>query len=123
MNVIKAYKFLKRKVYEFLKVMTAQEAYEYANDVLKAPFPEGEDTIAKSAEYSYLYALNVINGRFPEGEDAIAMNSEYAYLYAKDVIKGRWPKGEKVIYENERYIKDYEELSHLPPSRPEFFKY
>ena len=65
----------------------------------------------------------MINGRFPEGEDAIAKSAEYACRYAVNVIKGIWPEGEKVIYKNKIYIKDYEKLSHLPPSRPAFFIY
>ncbi|MGZ8924356.1 MAG: hypothetical protein ACXW2E_00600 [Nitrososphaeraceae archaeon] len=44
-------------------------AYQYVKNVLKSPFPEGEDAIATSADYSY--ARDVIKGKFEKGEDAI----------------------------------------------------
>ncbi|MEM4511424.1 MAG: hypothetical protein QXD25_01275 [Nanopusillaceae archaeon] len=71
-------------------------SYLYAKDVIKGPFPKGEDTIAKNPWNSYNYALNILKGPFPKREDTIAQDSEYSYLYAKNIIKDLWPKGKKL---------------------------
>lgn len=55
--------------------MNAMKAYDYALNVLKAPFPLGEIAIATDALYSYLYALTILKAAFPEGEKAIATSS------------------------------------------------
>jgi hypothetical protein len=68
-------------------------AYCFARDVIKGPWPEGEDTISKDAEWSYYYAKAVIKGPWPKGEDVISKEAEYSYYYAKDVIKGPFSKG------------------------------
>jgi hypothetical protein len=72
-------------------------SYNYARDVIKGPWPEGEDTISKDAEWSYYYAKAVIKGPWPKGEDAIIQDAYFSYQYAKEVIKGPFPKGEKAI--------------------------
>ena len=40
---------------------------------------EGEDFIAKHADFSFFYATEVLEKRFPEGEDAIATDGRYSY--------------------------------------------
>jgi len=75
-------------------------AYQYAKDVIKGRWPEGEPEIAKDPKFSYFYAKNVINGRWPEGEPAISKDPENAYYYAKYVIKGRFIEGEPIIAKN-----------------------
>lgn len=51
-----------------------------------------EDAIAKDSKYAYQYANDIIKGPFPKGEDSIATDSDYAYSYAEDVLKGPFPK-------------------------------
>jgi hypothetical protein len=72
-------------------------AYDYAKDVIKGRFPEGEQAIAKSSKYAYMYAKDVIKGRWPEGEAAIAKHAWWSYGYAIHVIKERFPAGEEAI--------------------------
>ena len=79
------------------KIMTPREAFYYARDVLHAPFPEGEATIATSVECSFAYARDVLKAPFPLGEAAIATNVECSYLYAKDILKAPFPLGETAI--------------------------
>ena len=74
--------------------------------VLKKLFAMGEKEIANS-ELAYNYARNIIKGRFPEGEAAIAKHPVYAYEYARDIIKGRWPEGEAVIAEEPNWAFYY----------------
>ena len=62
---------------------SAQFAYYYARDVLKGPFPTGEEAIAKDAYYAFQYAKNILKGPFPAGEEAIAKDAYYAFQYAK----------------------------------------
>ena len=81
--------------------------FNYAHDVRKGRFREGEAAIAKDAFYSYYYAKQVIHGRFIEGEAAIAKDARYSYLYAKLVIKGRFPEGEAAISKDVHYSYYY----------------
>jgi hypothetical protein len=66
---------------------TPEEVFGYALDVLKAPFPAGEEAIAENAEYSYRYAFYVLKAPFPAAEAAIAENAGWAYCYACAVLK------------------------------------
>ena len=79
---------------------SAQFAYYYARDVLKGPFPTGEEAIAKDAYYAFQYAKNILKGPFPAGEEAIAKNAGFAKLYAKRVLK-------KDFYLNGKLIAKY----------------
>ena len=81
-------------------------AYEYSDEIIKRRFPLGEKAIAKDPQTAHYYAVHTIKGRFPEGEEAIA-KSDYAYHYAKVVIKGRWPLGEKAIAKDPMYAYQY----------------
>ena len=66
-------------------------AYNYARDVIKGRWPEGEPTIAKDPHQAYNYALDVIKGRWPEAEEAMA-KSEYKnrYLHLFPDAKDDW---------------------------------
>ena len=75
-------------------------AYWYAANVIKGPWPKGEDAIASDASCAYNYAVNVIRGRWPKGEDAIARDAKFSYWYSLTVIKLPWPKGEDAIASN-----------------------
>lgn len=81
--------------------------YYYAAEILKAPFPEGEDNIARNGHYSFLYAKRVLKGPFPKGEDALAKHPDIAVDYAIYVLKDRFPKGEPAIRTNVVYWRQY----------------
>jgi lambda repressor-like predicted transcriptional regulator len=85
-------------------------SFLYARDFLKAPFPLGEAAISRNSCYSFAYAFNVLKAPWPEGEDAIAKDAGYSYLYAKEVLKKPFPLGEKAISTNGYYIEIYKEL-------------
>ena len=55
------------------------EKYENNPEELK----KREKYIAKDAEYSYDYARDVLRGPFPLGEEAIAKDKDFAYFYAR----------------------------------------
>jgi lambda repressor-like predicted transcriptional regulator len=82
-------------------------SFDYAKYVIKVPFPKGEKVISQDAEYSYYYAKNVIKGPWPKGEDAISKNALLSYYYAKNVIKGPWPKGEDAISQDDYWSSRY----------------
>jgi lambda repressor-like predicted transcriptional regulator len=82
-------------------------AYWFALEVIKGPWPKGEDVISKSAHWSYDYARDVIKGPWPEGEDAISQDAGWSHCYAKYVIKGPWPKGEDVISKDVHWSSRY----------------
>ena len=44
--------------------MDAHYAFFYARDVLKGPFPAGEEVLAKNETYSQRYADNVLEADF-----------------------------------------------------------
>ena len=62
-------------------------SYKYAVDVLKGPFPAGEEAISKVAEYACEYARYALKGPFPAGEAAIATDIFCSEDYAIDVLK------------------------------------
>ena len=79
---------------------SAFHAYLYARDVLKGPFPAGEEAIAKDAMFAYYYAREVLKGPFPAGEETIAKKTWYASQYAGAVLK-------KDFYLNDKLIAKY----------------
>ena len=91
-------------------IKTSGDAFRYALNVLKTPFPEGEAAIATDAKCSFAYARDVLKASFSNGEAAIATDAELSYLYAKDILHAPFPLGEKAIAINEYYFKKYKEL-------------
>lgn len=87
----------RKEMIENIIATNAQESYKYAREILKGPFPKGEDSIAQDPEYSFFYARDVLKKPFPKGEDAIATDPVLSYEYAEKVLKGPFPKGENVI--------------------------
>jgi hypothetical protein len=63
-------------------------AYWFAKNVIKGPWPEGEDAISKDTYFSYQYAKEVFKGPFPKGEKAISKDAFWSSRY-NDYIKGR----------------------------------
>ena len=82
---------------------SAKYAYSYAEDILKGPFPAGEEAIAKDKTYAFLYARDYLKGPFPAGEVAIAKDARFANFYAADVLKGPFPAGEAAIAKSAGY--------------------
>ena len=72
-------------------------ALQYAKEVIRGRWPEGEDAIATDPVSASQYAREVIKGRWPEAEAVIAKDPKSAVWYAREVIKGRWPKAEATI--------------------------
>jgi hypothetical protein len=84
-----------------------QYTYNYALNVIKGRWIDGEDIIKTNSHYAYNYAACVIKNRWIEGESIIKNSAEYAFHYAKHVIKGRWVEGEEAIKTNSVYAFDY----------------
>ena len=92
-------------------------AAEYAENVLKGRFPEGEPVIIKAGIVSIEYARDVIKGRWPEFENRLINNpNDYDYDeevgdvimgYIGEVIQGRWPEIEPFIFSNDYLKREY----------------
>lgn len=78
----------------------SQYSYDYAEKILKGPFPKGENIISKNPFLSIDYSINVLKGPFPKGENIISENQNASYRYATEIIKGIWEKGHKAISQN-----------------------
>jgi hypothetical protein len=78
-------------------VTDAECAYNYARDVIKSKWVEGETIIATNPTYAYLYARDIIKGEFPKGEKIIATDPKWAAYYALDVINDKWVEAEPII--------------------------
>ena len=76
-------------------------AFYYARDVLKGPFPAGEEVIAKNIDFAYYYVRDILKGPFPAGEEAISKDADSAFQYAKHALK-------KDFYFNSKLIAKYE---------------
>jgi hypothetical protein len=79
--------------------MTAEQAYAFAEDIIKGPFPEGEHVIASVPEVAVNYARFILERRWPECEEAILeeANIETIWSYLRWVIKAPWPEAEEII--------------------------
>lgn len=95
-NDIKSGKLTEKDVTEELIVI----CYNYAKNIIKSRFYEGEKFILTSAFHSFNYACNVVQGPFREAERIIASDSSCAYNYAYNVLKGRFLDGEPTIYQS-----------------------
>lgn len=97
------------EVPEFIPIFAkkADTAYEYAYNVRRGRFPEGESIIATSPEFSFNYARNILQKPFPAGEDSIAQDPSVAINYAYYVLKDRFKKAEPLIRENPRFWGPY----------------
>jgi lambda repressor-like predicted transcriptional regulator len=86
---------------------SAEASYIYAGNVLKGPFLKGEDAMSKDTRYAYGYAVNCLKGRFLKGERAIAADTNLAFSYFMEIMKKRWPEGELAIFRNEEFKRHY----------------
>lgn len=85
----------------------AYRAYYFALDIIKGPWPPGENAIRHDYDYAYYYARDIIKGPWPPGEDAISKCSKRAYKYALNILKSPWPPGEKAIMANSSFSAEY----------------
>jgi hypothetical protein len=92
-----------RKEAEDVIMNDPEVSYEYARDVLKGRWLEGEKNILELEDPDIIinYAREIIKGRWTEGEKIILeIGDPFRILeYAQRVIKGRWTEGEKIILE------------------------
>lgn len=95
---------LKAKLIKLLEKATGKPmssmpelSLEYAQEVVKGRWPEGEKSIASHATSAMSYAKDIIKGRWLLGEQAISRHPIKAVEYAKDVVGGRWPEAEGTI--------------------------
>ena len=88
-------------------IKTPKDAFAYAHNVLKSPFPEGEALIATSSDWSFNYAHSVLKGRFLLGEALIATDAGSAACYARDILKTPWADGEAAIATSVQWSFNY----------------
>lgn len=69
--------------------------------------------IKKSPQYAYNYALDVIKGRWEEGEPIIMKNPSYACWYAEDVLKCRWYDAEQHIKHDNAWWNYYNKIFNM----------
>jgi hypothetical protein len=80
LQISKSLKKRSRKL-EKLIIENPQLCFDYAREVLRGPFSEGEKMISSDPFHSYMYAKYVLNGPFHLGH-TIIFNS----FYKKDYI-------------------------------------
>jgi hypothetical protein len=79
--------------------------YWYASNIVNGKIKdEWEEIIAQDLYASFNYALDVLHAPFPKGEDAISKNAYFSYRYAKEVLKDRFEKSEKTIINGKKYL-------------------
>lgn len=84
-------------------------AYKYARDVLKDRFKLGEPAIANfyAPNIPVRYAEKILKGPFPEAEENIAKDSHYSDIYAIEVLNKRFELGEPAIFKNPELRASY----------------
>lgn len=70
-----------KSCHRYPSIKTAAEAFDYARDIIKGRWPEGEAIIASDIYYAYYYSQVVIKGRFLEGEKTILKASGWRQNY------------------------------------------
>jgi hypothetical protein len=91
-----------------LKSKNISYLYDYAEMTGKR-FKPAEKYIAKDSHFAWHYANNVVKGPWPEGEDAIAKDGRNSFWYS-ELINKRFRKGEKIIkgsYYQEHYERKW----------------
>lgn len=100
-------------------------AYDYAKNIIKGRWPEGESVIKRRPYEAYQYSLYMLrldphwqykSGRWPDAEPYIMKDSDMANSYAGDILakeptwphkNGRWPDAEPIIKKNPYAAYDY----------------
>jgi len=100
--------------------------YAYASEIVEGKIKdEWEDIIMQNAKYSYFYAFDVIKEPWPKGEDAIAQADDVAiiYDYATEILHDRFKKGEdSIIRIDKGYVEAYMEFLKKISKLDEFLK-
>lgn len=79
----------------------------YIKYIIRKPWPEGEQILAKDPEYAVEYArLFYLPNRWPLGEKSIKTNAKYSYEYA-NLLGQRFPEGEPSIAQDPHYALKY----------------
>ena len=84
----------------------AEQCLQWASNVVRGAWPEGEDAIAKFPHTAYLYAIDT-RKPFPKGEPAIAEREDYSLRYAEEVLQDRFPEAEKKYLHNPQWAMSY----------------
>lgn len=79
----------------------------YAKNILKERWPEGEKEVVKNPIAAYHYARDVIEGEWPEAEPYIMKDAAAASNYASALLKRRWIEAEDIIKQNPRAWNNY----------------
>jgi hypothetical protein len=87
--------------WEEIIVQDLYASFDYAFNILNAPFPKGEDIISKDAYFSYRYAKEILNSRFKKGEETIIKDKYYLNKYVKFL---------KSIGKLDEFLKDHQEV-------------
>jgi hypothetical protein len=85
--------------------MTPYEALQISKS-LKKRSSKLEKLIIESPQLCFDYARQVLRGRFLEGEKMISGDSFNSLMYAKYVLNGPFHLGHRIIF-NSFYKKDY----------------
>jgi hypothetical protein len=85
--------------------MTPYEALQISKS-LKKRSHKLEKLIIENSQLCFDYAREVLRGPFLEGEEKISSDSFHSYMYAKHVLNGPFTLGHHVIF-NSFYKKDY----------------
>jgi len=112
-----------------------QLAFQYAKEVVKGKWLDGEEAIKQHPGFIIRYAREVLGttgrDRWPEGEKALirmATNppsnsgvwiGQYPIaldVYAREILGGRWPEAEKIILNHKHATLDFDEYA-----KPESF--
>lgn len=96
----------------------AQIAIEHAASNGMDRFSEAEPLILQKPECAYNYARQVLKCRWPEGEQIILASTKsgnigdlhLAYEYVRDVIVGPWPEAEEALMADAYYAVSYPKL-------------
>ncbi|MGZ8924243.1 MAG: hypothetical protein ACXW2E_00035 [Nitrososphaeraceae archaeon] len=83
-------------------------AYDHAFYVIRGPFSEGEDAIAKDPRLAELYAHHILKGRFEKAEDSIATDASASYHYSVNTLNRRFVEGEKAIAQSSYLMAKYQ---------------
>lgn len=81
-----------------MATLTPQQAFELCATAVqpRRRHPEAWSILVQNTELSYQFAENIVRGPFPEGEQAIAKDAYLSLQYAR-LIKKSFSLGESII--------------------------
>ena len=99
MNDPKTYK-IHLYVFDYIRL----NKYTIPNDLPQLDFHE---LCSQNSRNAFMYAYNILKRPFPLGEPAISQNAQYACSYARYVLHRRFELGEPAIYSKPYLATDY----------------